>query len=75
MATYFLVFVDCEDAYNRGMTGSGVYTIKPDGLPEMRVWCEQELDGGGSTVGTILYEFQKSSTLNAILSLASYCTF
>ena len=46
------VFVDCLDAYNKGMTGSGAYTIKPDGHTEMRVQCDMEQDGGGWTVST-----------------------
>ena len=46
------MFDSCQDAYNQGMTGSGVYTIKPDGLTEMRVRCDMELDGGGWTVST-----------------------
>ena len=46
-------YVDCLDAYNQGKTTSGVYTIRPDGMTLMKVYCDHDTDGGGWTVSVM----------------------
>ena len=43
---------DCQDVYNKGFTSSGIYMVSPDGTRVLTVYCEQEIDGGGWTVGS-----------------------
>jgi len=40
-------YSDCKEALDLGETCSGVYTIKPDGLPPFSVYCDMDTDGGG----------------------------
>ena len=42
---------DCKEVLDQGSTRSGVYAISPDNRTQINVYCEQELDGGGWTVG------------------------
>ena len=49
--------------YDAGDKTSGVYKIKPDGVNEVKVYCEQDDDGGGWTVSQplrCLPNFQKT---------------
>ena len=41
---------DCREALELGQTCSGVYSVKPDGLPPFDVYCDMESDGGGWAV-------------------------
>ncbi|XP_067416737.1 angiopoietin-related protein 6 [Emydura macquarii macquarii] len=42
---------DCLEARRSGHGASGVYEVQPAGAgPSLRVWCEQEHEGGGWTV-------------------------
>ena len=42
--------LDCLDLLLSGVTSSGIYTIDPDGLGPIKVYCDQETFGGGWTV-------------------------
>ncbi|XP_027056202.1 ficolin-1-A-like [Pocillopora damicornis] len=41
---------NCAELYKAGNTTSGVYTIYPDGLSAVDVYCDQSTGGGGWTV-------------------------
>jgi len=41
---------DCAELYKSGKRSSGVYTINPDGLGALDVFCDQTTAGGGWTV-------------------------
>ncbi|PFX33303.1 Ficolin-2 [Stylophora pistillata] len=41
---------NCAEIYKSGTTTDGVYTIKPDNLPAIEVFCDQTTAGGGWTV-------------------------
>ncbi|XP_032825085.1 angiopoietin-2-like isoform X1 [Petromyzon marinus] len=46
-----ILFSDCADAYEAGLTASGVYTVKiSDSTEAMKVYCNMESQGGGWTV-------------------------
>ena len=54
---FLLFFVkpprDCQAGLIRGWNSSGVYTISPDGSSRVKVYCEQELHGGGWMVSFV----------------------
>lgn len=51
--------LDCLDLLLSGVTSSGIYTIDPDGLGPIKVYCDQETFGGGWTL-----LFKRSSNKN-----------
>ena len=40
----------CAELHQRGMRVSGVYTIRPGGHGQVRVFCDMNSEGGGWTV-------------------------
>ncbi|XP_028409028.1 uncharacterized protein LOC114531613 isoform X2 [Dendronephthya gigantea] len=42
--------LDCLDLLLSGGTTSGIYTVDPDGMEPIKVFCDQETFGGGWTV-------------------------
>ena len=51
LLTYHIFFTaNCAELYKAGNTTSGVYTIYPDGLSAVDVYCDQSTGGGGWTV-------------------------
>lgn len=42
--------LDCLDLLLSGGTTSGIYTVDPDGMDPIKVYCDQETFGGGWTV-------------------------
>ena len=46
----FLVPRDCLDIKNNGQNKSGVYTVSPEAVTPIDVWCDMETEGGGWTV-------------------------
>ncbi|KAL9974478.1 hypothetical protein ACROYT_G011514 [Oculina patagonica] len=44
------LYKNCADIYKSGERKDGVYTIKPDHLPALDVFCDQTTAGGGWTV-------------------------
>ena len=44
------MYIDCKDAYQNGLTTSGVYIINPDNQNEFMVYCDMDTDGGGWTL-------------------------
>ena len=39
-------YIDCRDAYEQGLTQSGVYNIQPDSKPAFEAYCDMTTDGG-----------------------------
>ncbi|KAG4071102.1 hypothetical protein HA402_013416 [Bradysia odoriphaga] len=53
----FAHFDDCEDAFQKGFTMSGVYRIKPKAsFRPFQVWCDMESEGGGWTLIQTRYD-------------------
>jgi len=58
----------CSEFYYLGHTTSGVYTISPkngSGLPDRRVYCDMEEDGGG---WMLLYSYNRNFTSSTPLN-------
>lgn len=75
MAIIITFPVDCTQVRLAGNRQSGVYTIYPGGenTPGVRVYCDQDTDGGGWTVsalGKVLF----SGLIYKILSLHFVCS-
>ena len=48
--SYFAEPKNCYRLLKDGLTSSGVYTINPDGVKPIQVFCNMTTDGGGWTV-------------------------
>ena len=48
------LYKNCKELYDNGFQETGIYVISLDGQHLLDVYCDQDIDGGGWTVGSVM---------------------